>query len=104
MSTAMLTAIISGDVAVDTRSLLDRHSADYRPIANLLSINRYSVDRAMNHPPSIGRYFADAPRPNVSHMSECRSSSHQVSTTISTDIVVDITYSKHDPSGLGVLN
>ena len=58
----------------------------------------------MNHPASIGRYFADAPRPNVGHMSECRSSSHQVSTATSTDIVVDITYSKHDLSGLGVLN
>jgi len=61
MSTA-----VSVDVAVDSRSTLDRYSID----------TRSTVDR---------------------ESTEYRSSADRLSTATSTDIAVDITYSKHDP-------
>ena len=74
------------DMAVDSRSIVDRQSLDYRSTIDRLSIDcrstvdremvdsrsivgRQSVDRAINHRPSIGRYFVDTPRPNIGHMS-----------------------------------
>ena len=66
-----------GRLSTDSRSTIDREVVDSRS-----SVNRYSVDRAINHRPSLNR----------------------VSTPTSTEIAVDITYSKHDPSGLGVIN
>ena len=47
------------DIAVHSRLSIDRWS----------TVDRVSVDRAINHWPSIGRYFVDAPQPNIGHMS-----------------------------------
>ena len=69
MSTAISTAI-SIDVAVDSRSILDRHSVD----------TRSTVDRESTEC-----------RPSVDRLSTA------TSTDIAVDIAVDITYSKHDP-------
>ena len=49
---------------IDYRSTGDRENVDCRSI-----VDRLSIDRAINHRPSIGRYFVDAPRPNIGHMS-----------------------------------
>ena len=70
------------DIAVDSRSPVDRQSADYRSTGNHYQltgnrevvdcrsiVDRLSIDRAINHQPSIRRYFVDAPRPNIGYMS-----------------------------------
>jgi len=51
-------------LAIDYRSTGDREVVDCRSI-----VGRPSINRAINHRPSIGRYFIYAPRPNIGHMS-----------------------------------
>ena len=68
----------------DYRTCLDRVSTDYRPLC------RPTVDRvSTEYWPSIDRVST-----------ECRPTIDRVSTAISTDISVDITHSKQDPSDL----
>ena len=63
------------DIAVDSRPPVDQQSADYRSTGDREVVDsrsivyRLSIDRAINHRPSIGRYFIDAPRPNGGHIS-----------------------------------
>ena len=74
------------DIAVDSRSIVDRQSIECRStvdrqsaacrptvdrevVETRSSVDRQSVDRALNPRPSIGRYFVDTPRPNIGHMS-----------------------------------
>ena len=74
MSTA-----ISVDVAVDSRSILDRHSVDCRSRVDRVSIDcRSTVDRvSIDSRSTVDRYIdrlavdiaVDAPRRNIGHMS-----------------------------------
>ena len=55
---------IAVDIAVDSRSIVGRQSVDSRSI-----VGRWSVDSEIDYRPSIGRYFDDAPRLAIGHMS-----------------------------------
>ena len=59
-----LLQVVSTDLSVDSRSMISRQSADSR-----LIVGRQSVERGIDYRPSIGRYFDDAPRPTIGHMS-----------------------------------
>ena len=98
------------DIAVASRSTVDRLAIDRRSTLDRLSVARWStVDRlSTDSPLTVDRTVdiaVDAPRPNIGHMSVVyrstvgdMSSVDRVSTATSTDIAVDITYSKHDPT------
>ena len=71
-------------------------STDYRP-----TIDRYIDRLPTERRPSIDRVSTEC-RPSIDRLStECRPTIDRVSTAISTDISVDITHSKQDPSVLG---
>ena len=55
---------ISVDIAVESRSTVGQQSVVSRSI-----VGRWSVDSEIDYRPSIGRYFDDAPRLTVGHMS-----------------------------------
>ena len=63
------------NTAVNSQSTVGRLSIDYRPTGDRevvdcwSTVDWLSINRAINHRPSIGRYFIDAPQPNIGHMS-----------------------------------
>ena len=59
-----IAADIAVDIAVDSRSIVGRQSVDSRSI-----VGRESVDSEIDYRPSTGRYFDDAPRLTIGHMS-----------------------------------
>ena len=81
----------------DYRPCLDRVSTHYR------RLYRPTVDRASTeYRPSVDRVSTEC-RPSMDRLStECRPTIDRVSTAISTDISVDITHSKQDPTKLGI--
>ena len=66
---------IAVDIAVDSRSIVGRQSVDGWSIVGRQSVDsrsivgRQSVDSEIDYRPSIGRYFDDAPRLTIGHMS-----------------------------------
>ena len=71
-------------------------------------IDRYIGRRSGRHSiatrPTLGRLSTDSRSTIDREVVDSRSSLDRVSTPTLTDIAVDITYSKHDLSGLGVIN
>ena len=55
---------ISVDIAVESQSTVGQQSVVSRSI-----VGRWSVDSEIDYRPSIGRYFDDAPRLTIGHMS-----------------------------------
>ena len=77
---AMPADIHIGRLSVDSRSLLDRYSIDSRSPVDRQSTDMHVDRRSTECRWSIDRVYID-----------------RLSTATSTDIAVDITYSKHDP-------
>ena len=55
---------IAADIAVYSQSIVGQQSVDSQSI-----VGRWSVDSEIDYRPSIGRYFDDAPRLTIGHMS-----------------------------------
>ena len=98
---------ISVDIAVDTQSIVGRHSVDSRSTLGRYLVdtgsilNWHSVDIAVDSQSPLGQDTVDS-RPrcvlaNIAFRSPTLVAIHAISTAMSTYISVDITHSKQDP-------